>query len=217
MPRFKMRKIFISFVFLAIPSQSFSQTGFLVGENAGDFYKTCNYDVLGDIMSINISAAKICPSSHNFNVQAVVPNPRHSTPASPNKNQTSPKLNPQDQIVVECSDDESTFKVTFFTNDGPTTVYKDDSLWHRFNTPRVDSQSVQSVALTSVGYKNDLTGKTFKSIDLDRITGKVQIASWSDYKKTNFFSGGRKSKRDFHLKFRGDCSKMIAESPEQKF
>lgn len=202
---------------LAIPSQSFSQTGFLVGESAGDLYKTCNYDVLGDMLSVNVSAAKICPSSHDFSVEAAVPNPRNSTPASPSKDQTSVKLDLQDQIVVECVDEESTFKVTFFSNAGPITVYKGDRLWHRFNTPRVDPQSVQSVALISVGYKNTLTGKTFKGVDLDRITGKVQITSWSDYKKNNFFLGGSKSKRDFHMKFSGDCRKIIAKAPKQKF
>lgn len=212
-----MDKKFVLFFLLVLPHQSVAQTGFLTSESSGDLYKTCNYDVLGDKLSVSVSSAKICPSSHEFNMEGRTAQDIHSKRKVQSTSQFPVTLDLSDQVTVKCSNGESAFNITFFPNNGPTTVYLNNSLWHRFNTPQIDSQSIRSVELTKVGYKKDRTGKTFKGIDLDRLTGKVQVSYWSDYSKTNFFFGDKSSKRDVHLKFKGDCNKVVSEPIRQKF
>jgi len=212
-----MDKRYVLLFLLALPSQGLAQTGFLTSESSGDLHKTCNYNVLGDTLSVNVPSSKICPLSHKFDVETKTAKDIHGDRKVRSTNQPSVTLDISDSITVECSNVESAFNVTFFPRNGPTTVYLNNSMWHRFNKPQIDPQSIRSVDLTKVGYKKDITGKTFKGIDLDRVTGKVQISSWSDYSKSNFLLGDKSSKRDVHLKFKGDCRKVLTEPRKQKF
>ena len=62
-------KAFITVIALAlyvvIPSAE-ARTGFLVSERTQGLSKLCIYDVLGEVYTINVSAASLCPLSYKF-------------------------------------------------------------------------------------------------------------------------------------------------------
>jgi hypothetical protein len=211
------RLLVLSVIFCASPASA--NVGFLVGETESGMNKICSYDVLGDIMTTNISSASMCPLSHNFRSDRVLQreqNPPQVKNRSDNISQ-SDRLSIENLVSIVCRNEERNLSITFFPSGGPITVYDGNRIWHRFQSVETNPQSVRGSEVTRLGYKNDSHGLTFKGIDLDRITGQVDLAEWSDYRVSNFFLGGSKKKRDTAFSFQGYCEQTSEKETSQKF